>query len=487
MASIEELKEERLRKIQLLKDAGMNPYPSFSRANKDMTIQSALEQFDELSKNETPVNVSGRIMAMRGQGALIFLDIKDGSAKVQALMKKGDISDELFDLSKATLDIGDFIEVEGVFFITKRGERSVLVHSWKMLSKSLQPLPDKWHGISDEELRYRKRYLDILLDDDLRSMLEKKSHFWRVVRTFMDTHNFAEVETPVLETTTGGAEARPFTTHHNDFDIDVFLRISVGELWQKRLLTAGMDKTYEIGRTFRNEGSSPNHLQEFTNMEFYWSYANYEDAMNLVEQLYKKIAQEVFGTTSFTTGEHTYDLGTDWGRISYNDEVLAQTGIDLLSASDEEIKNKLKELHVSYEGDNRERLTDTLWKYCRKHISGPVFLVDHPKLVSPLAKAKNDNPDLTERFQIIIAGAEVGNGYTELNDPIEQKARFDLQQQLLEGGDDEAMMPDEEFVEALEHGMPPACGFGFGERLFAFLVDKPIRETQFFPLMKPKQ
>ena len=297
---------------------------------------------------------------------------------------------------------------------------------------------------------------------------------------------FFEVETPTLEVTTGGAEANPFKTHHDDFDIPVYLRISVGELWQKRLMAAGYEKVFEIGRVYRNEGSSPNHLQEFTNMEFYWAYADYEMGMKLAHELYQEIALKVFGKTKFKTRGFEYDLAGEWPKIDYREEVLKQTGIDVLQTSEKEMKKKLKELAVEYEGDNRERLTDTLWKYCRKNIAGPVFLVNHPKLVSPLAKAKPENPELTERFQIIIAGAEVGNGFSELNDPIDQYNRFKLQEELIDRGDKEAMMPDWEFVEMLEHGMPPTCGFGFGERLFAFLVDKSVRETTLFPLMKPK-
>jgi lysyl-tRNA synthetase class 2 len=252
-------------------------------------------------------------------------------------------------------------------------------------------------------------------------------------------------------------------------------------------MVAGFEKTFEIGRAYRNEGSSPNHVQEFTNMEFYWGYANYKDGMKLAQELYQTIAEKVFGTTKFVTGEHSYDLAGEWPLIDYREEVLKITGIDVLTATEKEIVEKLKELHVTYEGENRERLTDTLWKYCRKTISGPAFLVHHPKLVSPLSKSMKEDPELTERFQIIIAGAEIGNGFSELNDPVDQRNRFEEQKKLLEKGDEEAMMPDWEFVEALEHGMPPTCGFGFGERLFAFLVNKPLRETQFFPLMKPKE
>jgi lysyl-tRNA synthetase class 2 len=426
-------------------------------------------------------------MAVRGQGAILFVVLSEGAEKFQAVFKKDEIEEKLFDLFVNAIDIGDFITVSGTLFTTERGEKSILVKNWSIVSKSILPLPEKWHGITDDDERYRKRYLDLLMDPELKDLFVKKSKFWDTIRTFMKEHNFLEVETPTLEVTTGGAEANPFKTHHKDFDLDVYLRISVGELWQKRLIAGGFPKTFEIGRVYRNEGTSPEHLQEFTNMEFYWAYADYNDGMKLVEELYKKIAIEVFGTTSFNVKGHTFDLADEWQRIEYVEEIEKQTGINVLQSSTDEMKAKLDELGVKYEGDNIERLMDTLWKYCRKNISGPAFLVGHPKIVSPLSKSRKDNRELTERFQPLIAGSEVGNGFSELNDPVDQRARFELQQVLIKSGDNEAMQPEWEFVEMLEHGMPPTCGFGFGERLFAILADKPIRETQLFPLMRPKE
>lgn len=485
MASTEELRAARLAKIELLKKANMDPFTAESF--RDYTIGEVIDGFPMLSENGKTVTISGRVMSLRGQGAILFFNLNDGSGVFQGLLKKGALADEMFSLFVDTVDMADFIEVSGTLFTTKTGQATVEVNSWRMLTKALAPLPDKWAGLQDVEERFRKRYLDILTTEGLADMFYKKSKFWEVTRNFMKDHGFLEVETPTLEVTTGGAEANPFKTHHKDFDIDVFMRISVGELWQKRLMAAGFPKTFEIGRVYRNEGTSPEHLQEFTNMEFYWGYANYKDGMKLSQELYQKIATAVFGTTTFSTRGHSFDLAGNWPVIEYKDEVLKQTGIDIMSASESDMKKKLDELGVKYDGENRERLMDTLWKYCRKNIAGPVFLIHHPKLVSPLAKACRDNPDLTERFQIIIAGSEVGNGFSELNDPIDQRARFELQQKLIERGDDEAMMPEWEFVDMLEHGMPPTCGFGFGERLFSFMVDKPIRETQLFPLMKPKE
>lgn len=485
MSGLDEVRGERIKKLSILKDHGINPYPS--RSIRTHTVSAALDDFSELATVETIITVCGRIMVVRGQGAILFVDIQDGTGKMQAVLKEDSISPDTFALFKATTDAGDFIEVSGTLFVTQRGEHSILVHSWRMLSKSLLPLPDKYHGLQNEEERFRKRYLDLMSRDDLRALFLRKEKFWNVVRTFMKARGFTEVETPTLELTTGGAEARPFLTKHNDFDINVFLRISVGELWQKRLLAAGFEKTFEIGRVYRNEGTSPNHLQEFTNMEFYTAYQDYEDGMLLVEELYRTIAREVYGVTAFTRGEHTFDLAHEWKRIDYREEILRQTGIDIHTATEHEIMSALQNLGVTYEGENAERLMDTLWKYCRKNISGPAFLINHPKLVSPLAKEVDGHVGATQRFQPIIAGTEVGNGYSELNNPIDQRARFDLQQELIDRGDEEAMMPDHEFVEMLEHGMPPACGFGFGERLFAIFENKPLREVQLFPLMRPRE
>lgn len=488
MASFEELRAARLAKKALLEKAGVDCFPAHTK--RDHSVGEALASFDALANEKKVVTLAGRLMSLRGQGGLSFGDIFDGTGKIQLLLKRDILGEDVlgnsFDFWNSVIDIGDFVEVIGKLFITKRGEKTLDVHSWKILTKSLSPLPEKWHGITDTEERLRKRYLDILMSPELRDLFEKKAKFWEVTRKFMKDNGFLEIETPTLEVTTGGAEANPFRAHHKDFDIDVFLRISVGELWQKRLMAAGFPKTFEIGRVYRNEGSSPEHLQEFTNMEFYMAYADYRDGMKMTIDLFRTIAKEVFGKTEFTTRGHTFDLAKEWEEIDYVSHVKKETGIDVLKASEEEMKAKLDELGVKYEGTNRERLMDTLWKYCRKKISGPAFLIHHPKLVSPLAKAKGDNPEVVERAQAIIAGSELANLFSELNDPIDQRARFEIQQKLIERGDDEAMMPEWEFVDMLEHGMPPTCGFGFGERLFAFFVDKPIRDTVLFPLMRPR-
>lgn len=485
MASLEELRDERLKKKAVLEGMGINPYPATT--NRTDQIDVFIDRFSLYEEGKDQKTLAGRIMSKRGQGGLAFADVFDGTGTMQLFFKSDEMDADAYKLWNDTTDIGDFIEATGTAYTTKRGEKALFVSGWNMLAKSLLPLPEKWHGIADDDERYRLRYLDILTNPELQELFKKKAKFWEVTRNFMKDHGFMEVETPTLEVTTGGAEANPFKTFHKDFALDVFMRISVGELWQKRLMAAGFPKTFEIGRVYRNEGSSPDHLQEFTNMEFYWAYADYELGMKLVEELYRAVAEQVFGTTTFTTRGHTFNLNDEWKRIDYVEEIKKQTGIDVLEANETQMKAKLDELGVKYTGENKERLTDTLWKYCRKSISGPAFLVRIPKLVSPLAKSCTDDSRVTERFQVMLAGSEVGNGFSELNDPVDQRARFDLQQQMIERGDDEAMMPEWEFVEMLEHGMPPTCGFGFGERFFAFLVDKPLRETQLFPLLKPRE
>jgi len=478
MSAIDELKNDRLKKIEEI-----NAYPA--KAEFTHSVVDFIKYFDSLQEeNNKNVKLVGRVMSMRSFGALTFFKVFDGTETVQIVSELDHDKDSNEYIAKH-LDVGDFVSVTGEAYTTKKGEKSLLINAVVLISKALLPLPDKWAGLQDEEEKMRKRYLDILLDESKRDLFYKKAKFWKVVRNFLDEKGFLEVETPTLETTTGGAEARPFKTHHNDFDIDVYMRICIGELWQKRLMAAGFPKTYEIGRAYRNEGSSPEHLQEFTNCEFYMAYADYKDGMKLVRDMYIKIAQEVFGKTNFEMKGHSFDLADEWVEIDYASEISKQTGVDIWSATDEEIKDKLKSLNVKYDGENRERLTDTLWKYCRKNISGPAFLVNHPLLVAPLAKPNADGKT-AQVFQPIFAGSEVGRGYSELNDSRVQRANFEQQQKLLDAGDEEAMMPDFDFVEMLEHGMPPTCGFGFGDRFFAFLSGLPIRETQLFPLVKPK-
>lgn len=485
MASLEEIRNNRLEKLSTLRKK-INPYPAIS--DREYSLLEVMNNFDVLSKKESII-LAGRIMAIRPQGGLVFLNINDGTALFQGLLKKDEMDEMEFDFFSQTVDIGDFIEISGSLFITKRNEKTLKVKNWKMLSKSLRPLPEKWHGLQDEEERLRRRYLDIMFNPEIKEMVLKKSKFWSSVREFLMERGFLEIETPILENTTGGADARPFVTHHNALDIDVYLRISTGELWQKRLMVAGFPKTFEIGRQFRNEGMDAEHLQDYTQMEFYWAYANYKDGMKLVEELYKYVAEKTFGTLKFKIKDFDIDLGKKWEIYDYGEMIKRKTGIDISNTNLKEIENKLKELKVEYnrEGFNINRGIDNLWKFCRKQIAGPGFLTGLPVEVSPLAKREEDNPKLTQRFQPIIAGSEIGNGYSELNDPLDQAERFTEQAKLREGGDEEAQMNDQDFVEALEYGMPPTCGFGVSERLFSFLMNKPARDCQIFPLLKPRK
>jgi lysyl-tRNA synthetase class 2 len=322
-------------------------------------------------------------------------------------------------------------------------------------------------------------------------MIYAKARFWRSMRRFLEDRGFTEVQTPALELTTGGADARPFVAHHNYLDTDVCLRISMGELWQKRLLVGGLERTFEIGRQFRNENQSREHLNDYDQMEFYWAYANYETGMRLVEELFRHVITETFGTLSFTLHrngrEYRVDLGGDWARYDYYETISQILGFDVQSATTDKLVATIDDLGlvVNLDGLNRARAMDTLWKHCRRSLSGPGFLINEPLEVSPLAKGRPDRPGIVERFHVIVAGSELGNGYSELNDPLEQARRFEEQQRMREAGDAEAQMPDPEFVEALEYGMPPACGFGLSERVFAFFMDKSVRECQIFPLLRP--
>lgn len=475
--------EERKEKLKKLEELKIDPYPT--KVERSHLVKEVLDNFSNFEKEKSEITLCGRLRSKRVHGNLSFVDLEDVSGRIQVAISKKEIGENYKPFAKL-IDSGDFVQFTGTVFTTKAGQQTLMTSEWKILTKALRGVPVEHFGLKDEDERYRKRYLDLLLNPEKREMFVRRAKFWQAIRKFMVEKDFFEVETPTLETTTGGAEARPFETYHNDFNLPVYLRICIGELWQKRLMAAGFEKTFEIGKAYRNEGSSPDHLQEFTNMEFYWAYADYDDGMKLVQELYRFIAKEVYGQTDFETRGHKFDLADEWVKIDYVEEIEKQTGVNVLTATKEDLENKLAELNVKYDGENKERLMDSLWKYCRANISGPAFLINLPVAVSPLAKIKKDNPQQTERFQPLLGGAEVGNGYSELNDPIDQRKRFEEQKKLLEAGDDEAMMPDWEFVEMLEYGMPPTCGFGVGERLFAFFENQTLREATLFPLMKPK-
>ncbi|MEK7192580.1 MAG: lysine--tRNA ligase [Patescibacteria group bacterium] len=486
MSTFDDIRNERIKKLEALRASGVNPYPIHS--SRTISCEDFTSKFGELQDSGKIETVAGRVMSLRGQGGIMFVDIFDGTGKAQVVFQESEMNADLFTLFSTTVDKGDFLEIEGAAFTTKRGAPSLKASSWRMLSKSLRPIPDEWYGLKDEELRLREREIAILLDADLRAIFIRKSAFWRAVRSFLESRDFIEVETPVLETSPGGADARPFLTHHNALDIDAYLRISAGELWQKRLLVAGFPKVFEIGRIFRNEGQSSEHVQDYTQCEWYEAYSDYEKGMVMVRDLYRFIASTVYGREKFTIRGHEVDLSIDWPKIHFGEEIKKQFGIDPFYCTEEEAILSAKKGGVELEsGANKARAVDQMWKSIRKTIAGPAFLVGVPVFLEPLAKRSEKNPDEVERFQVILAGSEMGKGFSELNNPLDQRTRFEEQEILRAGGDLEAQRLDESYLNAMEYGMPPAFGFGVSERLFAFFEDKSAHETQLFPLLRPKE
>jgi len=486
MAREDEITKERLKKIEEMRKLKIEPYAyRFDVKDKCSNLQEKHKKLEN-EKFAEKTSVSGRVLSIRDLGKIAFLVLQDASGKIQVVLQEGETDKKQIEFFKKFVDSGDIIGVNGKVFRTKRGELSILVEKIEILTKSIKPIPDNFYGLKDDEERYRKRYLDIILNPEVRELFLKKAKFWMTIRSFLLSNGFMEVETPVLENSAGGASATPFSTHHNAMDIDVYLRISMGELWQKKLMVAGFEKTFEIGRQFRNEGMDMEHLQDYSQMEFYWAYADYKEGMKLVEEMYKKVALEVLGTLKFKTHGYDVDLEKKWDLYDYEKLIKEKTGINIYKDDEKKMRKKLDEIKMEYDKRvDKWRLVDILWKYCRKQLSGPGFLINQPVEVSPLAKRSREDNKKVEQFQIIIAGSEVGNGYSELNDPIDQEERFKKQQEMKEKGDMESMSHDKEFVEALMYGMPPTCGFGVSERLFSYLMDKPIRECVIFPLMKP--
>jgi len=478
MGREDQIVNERLKKLKELREKGIDPYPN----KYEKEVVSKIPK-----KLGSRVKIAGRVMTKRDIGKIIFARLRDGTGDIQIVFQKDETPEDKFEFFKKFIDAGDFVGIGGKTFKTKTGEFSVLADDVKILSKSILPLPEKWHGIKDEEEKLRKRYLDIIMNPEVKEMFLKKSIFWNTIRDFLLKKGFTEVETPTLETSAGGAAATPFKTHHNALDLDVYLRISMGELWQKKLMVAGFEKTFEIGRQFRNEGMDAEHLQDYTQMEFYWAYANYQDGMKLVEEMYKKVAKEVLGNLKFECKEYQIDLGKKWEIYDYEKLIEEKTGINIYKNSEKDIKKKLDQLKVDCDPRvGKWRLVDVLWKYCRKQLAGPGFLVGQPVELTPLAKKNPEDKRKVEQFQVIMAGSEMGNGYSELNDPLDQEERFKEQRKMKESGDAEAHEHDESFVEALKYGMPPVCGFGVSERLFSVLMNRPVRETVIFPLMRPE-
>jgi lysyl-tRNA synthetase class 2 len=481
---LEDIIQERRKKLDAIKAAGIDPYPA--RVKRSFPIGHALTEFETIAASGEKISLAGRVRSLRDQGKIIFADIEDESGKIQAVLKE----DTLTDLSfwRSVLDMGDFISVTGPLFATKRGEKSLEAHELQFAGKALLPLPDKWEGLQDDDIRFRKRYLDLIAGEELREMFRKKTVFWETFRNALKREGFLEVETPVLENLPGGAEAEPFRTHHNALDEDFYLRISL-ELPLKRLLVGGYDKVFEIGRVFRNEGIDREHLQDYTQLEFYWAYADYADVMKLTEKMYKEVIEKTCGGLVTEFGGTKIDWAKKWPAVDYVKAFKEATGIDPVSASHAELLKKVKELKLEADkGAGKGRLIDLIYKKTvRPTLIQPCFLIDPPVEIEPLAKRHPEKRGVVERFQVVACGTELGKGFSELNDPDDQRARFEEQMKLRAAGDVEAQYLDEDFLEALQYGMPPAGGFGISERLFAVLMDKPVRETVFFPLMRPKK
>lgn len=485
MASGDDIRTERLKKLELLKEAGMEAYPA--RTGRDTSIADFVSSFASHEKEGGEKTLVGRIMSLRGQGGIAFADLFDGTGRVQAVLQKEDLGEQLFTLWTNVVDIGDFVEITGSAYTTKRGEKSIKARAWRMVAKSLMPIPSEWYGVKDDEKRLRERELDILLNENVRGMVERRSKFWAAIREFFTARGFIEVETPILETMPGGADARPFITHHNALNMEVYLRISAGELWQKRLLIAGLPKTFEIGRIFRNEGQSREHLQDYTQLESYEAYADVKSGMAMTRDLFRHIAERVYGKTAFEAHGHSFDLASEWKEINFCDAIEKKFGINPLSCTEAEAIAAAEKAGIDLgDGANLARAVDNLWKQIRKTVSGPAFLVGVPVYLEPLAKRDAHDARVVERMQVVLAGSELAKGFSELNDPGDQRARFEEQQKLRDEGDDEAQRLDDDYVRAMEYGMPPAFGLGLSERLFAFLEGKPAHEAQIFPLMKPR-
>lgn len=479
----------RKEKIKALRALGIDPFPAHSQ--RTHTTQQFLDQFAELEKSKAEATIPGRVRTIRKHGKLSFVTISDEVGQVQIVLKADQLGEEHYKLLEF-LDSGDFAQFTGPTFLTQKGQQSLEAKTWKILTKAIRPLPDKWHGLQDLEERYRRRYLDTIMDPEVRKLFNQRTVFIQSMRDFLNQHGFQEVETPVLESVPGGAEANPFITHHDALDVNFYLRISL-ELHLKRMTVAGFEKNFEIGRVFRNEGMDRDHLQEFTEMECYWAFADYSMLMDFLEGMYAHMIKSTFGSLETITGETTLNWKTPWPRLSYNELVKKETGIDLTQHSTvDELKAAIKQagIKIDFEPNiSLGRVTDLLYKKTvRPKLIQPCFLVDHPVAVSPLAKRKPSEPTQTERFQILALGSELGNGFSELNDPLDQRERFEQQMKLRAAGDKEAAMLDEDYLQALEQGLPPTAGFGVGvDRLFMVLSGaKSIRDVVFFPTMKPE-
>ena len=488
-SGMERISEQRLQKLANIRAMGIDPYPH--RYHRTHTAQQAVEllaQHEESGKTETSeVSIAGRIMANRAMGKISFVDIQDGSGKIQLFLSKNELDEQSNTLLKE-LDIGDIIGAKGVVFRTRSKEPTVRVKMLTLLAKSLQPLPEKWHGLSDVEIRYRQRYLDLISNEEVRKTFRTRSQIISAIRRFMDAHRFMEVETPILQPEAGGATVKPFVTHYNAIDRDLYLRIET-ELHLKRLIIGGIEKVYELGRIFRNEGVSFKHNPEFTSMESYEAYADYNDVMNRVEEMVSSIAQEVLGTTSVKYGDTMIEFKPPWQRVTLRDAINQYSGIDFVQYPNVDLlraKMREKGMEVDPQKNWAHLVDELLSTFVEPKLVQPTFLLDYPISLSPLAKRKPGQERVVERFEAFVGGMEIANAFTELNDPLDQRERFEQQAKERQQGDKETI--DEDFLLAIEYGMPPTGGLGVGiDRLVMILTgNQSIREVILFPQLKEK-
>jgi lysyl-tRNA synthetase class 2 len=494
MLELNEQQELRLKKAEELRDEGIEPYPP--RSHRTATTAAALAHFAHVEPtlegehDTTEMVVAGRVTSVRNMGKSIFAHVRDGDGSLQIYLRRGNLSDEAFDRFRRMIDLGDFIEASGSLFRTRTGEVSLQATEFELLSKAINPPPEKWHGLTDIETRYRQRYADLIANEDVRRIFVIRSAILREMRRFLDGEGFLEVETPTLQPLYGGAAARPFTTHYHALDQEFYLRIA-DELYLKRLLVGGFERVYEICKDFRNEGIDGRHSPEFTMVEFYIAYADYTHVMDICERMISTIAQEALGTQTIVWNDQEIDLTPPWRRITLRQALIDATGIDFLETTDQaEMYRRAKAAGADVEPTTVwPRIVDELMKtFVRPTLIEPTFLIDYPVELSPLAKRSPDDPRLVERFQPFIAGLEMGNAYTELNDPMDQLQRFMEQARDREAGDADAMMIDLDYVNALMYGMPPTGGFGLGiDRLtMLFTNQQNIREVILFPHLRSK-
>ena len=492
MEDINDLISQRIKKLEELRSIGINPYGNNFRVNDSsgaITDKYSSLSAEELAAKQHHCTLAGRIIALRSFGKAAFAHIQDNDGRIQIYIKKDIVSEDAYSVFKK-VDIGDFIGIAGILFRTKTGELTIEVEKFSILSKSIRPLPEKWHGLTDIEARYRQRYVDLIVNSDVKNVFKTRSRIIKEIRDYLDSHGFLEVETPMMQPIPGGATARPFKTHHNALGIDLYLRIAP-ELYLKRLIIGGFERVYEINRNFRNEGLSIKHNPEFTMLEFYMTYSDYNDLMILTEEMITTLSNKITGGMKISAWGHEIDLTPPWDRLTLRDSVIKYTNIDKKVLEDRNLAiewARREEIPVKGDESLARIILEIFEKKVEEHLIKPTFIIDYPTEISPLARRKNDDPDITERFELYIAGIEVANAFSELTDPEDQRQRFLAQEKERAVGDEEAHKMDEDFIRALEYGMPPTAGEGIGidRVVMLFTGQRSIRDVILFPHMRPE-